>query len=281
MIAGKPTYIKIILSSLLLVACSSDNGKVKLLAEVDGERLYEDEITELSAQGLTSQDSIDIRYNRIKAWASDILYYNKAKENIKSSDEIDELVEKYRKSLIIYQYQLKLVSEGVDNKISDEDVMNYYTENESLFKATEPLFKGFYIIVPNSSSEIDAFRALSHQTDEVTYDVIESMCVKNAARFVYFQDGWQAFSEIQRNIPLHIHPSSLMRRKYVYENSDSTQTILFHVEDYKTEGEIQPFDYAKKKIEMIMFERKKAEFIKNYGNTLFNDAIKKGDLKLY
>ena len=57
--------------------------------------------------------------------------YDNARRNISNLDEINKLVEEYRKSLIIHEYEQALVSQRVNEKISEKELLAFYEKYKS------------------------------------------------------------------------------------------------------------------------------------------------------
>ena len=110
--------MKYLKASLLVVVCflTACGGKVDHhgktpLVEVDGTFLYKEDLKASMPIGCSKEDSLLFAENYIRNWIEDILLYNKAKNNISESQRIEDLVQNYRKSLIIHEYQQKLINQ--------------------------------------------------------------------------------------------------------------------------------------------------------------------------
>lgn len=270
------------LGVLALVGCQKVSElTTRPLATVDGHKLYLADVPGLSGDGLTAQDSAKIIDKYIKVWATEKLVVREAEKNVGANEEIEELMEKYRQSLLVYEYQLQLVNGVTQDKLSEEEVRAYYEKHQDLFLSSEPLFRGFYVLVSTKTADMDAFRMLCRRPDEGSMDILESLCIKNAAKFEYFKDSWLPLSEIQKSVPLTLNSTSMMRSRSMYETKDSTLAFIVYVEEFLKEGETQPFAYAEPRVRAMISEKRKSATIKKYEGDLYNEALKNGDLKIY
>lgn len=251
------------------------------LATVDGQKLYLSDVPGLSSEGLTAQDSAAIIDKYIKVWATEKLVVREAEKNVGTTEEVELLMEKYRQSLLVYEYQLQLVKGITQDNLSQAEVQAYYDKHQNLFLSSEPLFRGFYILVSTKTADMDAFRMLCRRPDDGSMDIIESLCIKNAAKFEYFKDSWLALSEIQKNVPLTLNATSMMRPHSMYETKDSTLTFIAYIDEFLKEGETQPFAYAEPRVRMMISEKRKTATIKKFEGDLYNEALKNGDLKIH
>ena len=63
-------------------------------------------------------------------------------------EEVDKLVEEYRRSLVRYRYQERLVEEKLKTDIRESDKLNYYEENQKKFILDKGLIKGIILENP-------------------------------------------------------------------------------------------------------------------------------------
>ena len=61
---------------------------------------------------------------------------------------MEELVASYRKALIVHAYQEELVNQQLGYSIDDPEIKQYYQQNPTLFRATQPYVQGLFIKVP-------------------------------------------------------------------------------------------------------------------------------------
>ena len=125
------------------------------LASIADVFLYKDEVDLMYATYGQMSDSTTFYDNYIEQWATEMLFYEKASENIASTDEIDKLVEGYRRSLVLSLYQEGLIAQHLIHEISEKDVADFYEYNESLFEIEEPLVRGILLKVPERAPRIN------------------------------------------------------------------------------------------------------------------------------
>ena len=271
---------------LFIVSCSLDSSILKrksneVIAEVGGEKLLLEDLTRnLDFKNLNESDSLLVVDSYIKNWVSDRLMYIKAKQSIDNLDEVDSLVEVYKRSLIVYEYESQLVNEHLSDQMSDAQMRIYYKENSSLFTLTEPLLKGMLLVSYSDVPDLQVLESLMTNPTENNLDLISSVSVKNAAKFEYFVDNWMPMSEVQKNSPVSLRDGEL-REGHLMSVSDSVHTVFLYVQEVKEAGDLQPFEYTKSRIRSILTEQSKNEYLRNYRKGLYEIGIQKGDAKRY
>ncbi len=275
-----------LLIAFFLNSCSFDLSFLKrksedIVAEVGEEKLYYDDLSRnLNFKDLSEGDSLLLVDAYIKNWISEKVLYNKARSEIGDMSEIDSLVENYRRSLVIYEYELALVNDHLTNQMNESQFRVFYKENSPLFVLTEPLLRGMLLVAYSDVPDLQVLESLMMSPTEDNLDLISSVSIKNAAKFDYFSDKWMTLSEVQKNSPLPIKEKDLQNNHLVV-NSDSMHTVFLYVQEFKTSGDLQPFEYAQKRIRSILTEQNKNEFLRSYHKNLYEAAIQKGQAKRY
>ena len=266
----------------LFFSCDSERfGGRKPIAEAGGKYLYKEDLENIFFTEMSKEDSLTVIQNYIRTWATDVLMYEKAQENIKNEEKIADLVEKYRRSLLTYEYQLQLVKDRLNNTVSPTEIKAYYEKNPQLFQSKEVLIKGLFLKIPNQAPDIDVLRSLLNNSDEKNLDQIESLSIKNAAKFEYFDQKWHPLLEFQRKSPIRIENKESLRHRSFYESQDSLSIYFLYVQEYMPEGELQPLDYTEGKIRRILLEQRKSNFLKQFGDKLYEEAIREGKVKIH
>ena len=125
--------IPIAITLMLLVASCHKSVMIdidrKPVMELYGEVLYFDEIEDNMPSDLTSSDSVNFIESYKKKWALDKLVYSTALNNVGSSKEIDQLVETYRKELIISEYLDKITTQNIE-PVSEDSLFSFYQQQK-------------------------------------------------------------------------------------------------------------------------------------------------------
>ena len=96
---------------VLLGACkgSQPADTTDVLVSVKGRTLNRSEVNKLIPRGISSADSLLLAEGFTKKWVKDVLVYDVALRNLgDEKEEVDKLVEEYRRSLVRYRYQERL-----------------------------------------------------------------------------------------------------------------------------------------------------------------------------
>lgn len=280
----KSGYILLFLIGLTFLSCDRkmpDQTRVPLL-EVEGRFLYLDQIQDIIPPNVKASDSAEIADSYIRKWTTDVLLYETARRNISDNAEIERLLEDYKKSLIIHQYQQRLIRQRLSDKPSEEELKSFYDKYGSQFVLKENLLEGILLVVPKDAPMLDKVRSWVQSGNSKSLEQIEKYSIRNALSYDYFADRWVPFNEILKKMPIQLeNPSAFLSSYKYYEVSDSLKIYMLSIESVKKTGEREPYETAKDKIANIILNQRKSEFIFNFENELYKDAVKNGTVTFF
>lgn len=259
------------------------NEMKDIVASVGEETLGRSDVTRLIPKGISSSDSLLMAESIIKKWVKDCLVFDVALRNLGSEkEEVDKFVEEYRRSLIRYRYQERLVEEKLQADIRESDKLSYYEENQDKFVLDKGLIKGLFLKIPIDAPGLSDVKKWYKSIDVVSLEKIEKYSVQNAMIYDYFYDKWVDFDEVMENIPLQVSdPNAFLKANKVVEVSDSSYCYLLNIKEYLPVGDVAPYDYAGARIMEMLVNQRKVEFLRDFENELYNDAIRNGNVKFY
>ena len=282
--------MKVFFFYILVLFCFFAGNKSKLpeeagaLVKVGDRVLRKSELMPLIPKGVSQADSTLLAESYIKNWLVDELVLDVAERNLSGEEEaqIDKLVEDYRNSLLRYRYQEKLVREKLSGEIGENDMQRYYDNNKEKFILDRNLIRGLFLKIPADAPNVKDVKSWYRSDSEQAIEKIEKYSVQYAAIYDYFYDKWVDFDEVMDNIPEHVSdPAVFLKNNKWLETSDSTYYYFLNISEYLPAGSVAPFEYSKPEIRDILISQRKLEFLKNFENDLYNDALKKGKVTYY
>lgn len=277
-------YVLCLCVVVFFVSCqkkTSQTGRL-VVAEAKGKYLYIDDVRQIVPPGSSPTDSAEIADKYIQRWATDILMYEKAKQNISDFTEIDRLVEDYRKTLTIHQYQQGLLKKQKASKPTEQSMQEFYEVFKDQMPLKENIVKGFLLTVPNDAPNMDNVLKWVKKGDQEAIAEIEKYSLVNAISFYVFRENWVPFSQILQKAPfLSVNPSRLISTNNVIEENDSTHHYFLRIDEYRIIGQQEPYDYAHDKIMNVLVTRQNNEALSKIESELYNDAVRKQEVRLY
>ena len=279
----RTTYFGLIII-LLCMACSEqhDHKGQTPLVELDGNFLYKEDLQAVLPADLSKDDSLLFAEHYIRNWVEDILLYDKAQSNIPNDDEVEKLVANYRKALIMHTYQQALIHQRLSEEISEDELKDYYEQNQTLFKVERPLMKGLFIKVPLTAPQLANVRRWYKTETQEAVEHLEKYSLQNAVKYEYFYDKWVPVSEVLDLIPLKVPDveSYLDKNRHV-ELKDTAYYYFLNVSDYRLIGEQEPYEFARVQVKDMLLNVKQVDFMKQVKDDLYQRAVKRDKIKYY
>ena len=266
----------------LLSACQlfEEKRKMGTVAEYNGKTITVEQIEMLTA-GLAPEDSSRIAQHYIRQWAIDLIEYDKAKDQ--TNKTIEQLVEDYRRSLYLHEYEQKLIAQRMSRSVEDTLIQSFYNLHSDHLILSETILRGLLLVVPNEAPNLNDLRKKIQQPEtEENIEWIEKFAYQYAVGYELFLEEWRTMSEIIVLMPFEKdNLDTELKKKRQIEVQDTVNTYLLQVTKLSMKGDLKPLTYARKEIEDILLRQRQVEFLQNERNALYENAIELGKLKLY
>lgn len=274
-------YIALI---LLFVSCQQqiDHQGRTPLVEVDGVFLYKEDVEKALPSNTSKDDSLLFAEQYVKNWIEDILLFDNAERNIPQDVDIEQLIENYRRSLILHTYQQKLISQKFEEEITENEIETFYQENKEMFLLEKPLVKGLFIKIPLKSPKISNVRQWYRSKEQETIEKLEKYSLQYAVDYDYFYNRWTPLEDIINKIPLSVSsPMNYVSKNRQIEVSDTLYQYFLNIDEMLESGQHKPLDFARSEIKGILLNVKQVDFMLQIRNSLYKQAIEKDKITFY
>ena len=265
--------------SLILLSCNKReevkyvSGKTPLV-ELDGNVLYQEDLLQVLPVDISEADSAQFANLYIENWLSELLLYQNAERNVRDDKQIEELVENYRRSLIVHEYQQLLIEQKIEQDITMQEIETFYNDNKNLFVLEEPILKGLFIKLPLSAPNQNSIMKLYRLRDDESYDEIEKYCIRNAPYYEFFYDYWHSVSDIEILLPsMEVSLQDYLNKNDYLEIKDDEFLYLLNVSEYLPKGSVAPIEQVENRIKRLLINNKAVSYIQKIKKDLYNSAI--------
>lgn len=272
----------IILLSSLMVSCTyiHEKHQAGVVAEIGNHKLYQPQLDSLTAM-YAHEDSARVAQEYIQQWATEILVYEKAKD--RQNPSLEALVEDYRRSLYVHEYEEYLISRHMPTDIEDTLIQQYYDCHLEQLELRESILKGILLIVPQSAPNSKKLMKWLEENDkESNMEHIEKYAYQYASGYELFTDRWKTANQLLLLLP--IAPDELGKALKTHKQiivADSLNTYYLQVTDKRIAGEVMPQEYAGEEIRHILLTERQVPFLQNERKKMYEEALLFGKLKLY
>lgn len=286
-----PKILILLVPAFLLAACSlfKKDKTADALAVAYDKYLYRSELAGIIPAGTPANDSIEIARQFIDNWIRRQVILQQAENNLSPGQkDFNKQLEIYRNSLIVYEYESELILQKLDTVVNDQEMQQFYNDNQANFQLRENIVKVSYIKVPKASentapvkkakSLLDSDRAANEDKLEELAELCQTS--KLACRL---DDGnWLLFNDLLRELPLDIFDQEnfLRNRKY-FETSDSLFFYMVRFIDYKIKESVSPLSFEMENIRSMILNKRKLELINRMQEEVFQKALKNKEFEIF
>jgi hypothetical protein len=271
--------------AFIFISCSRPENKSKdpVIARVYDKYLYKSQIANIVPKNLSITDSQRIVTDHIDKWVRKQLLVSKAEQNLKEDEKnVEQQIEDYRSSLLIFKYEQNIVNHRLDTIINDQQMLDYYTNNSQNFILNNHLAKGIFVQVPRTAPNIYDIRRWYRSDKVEDLKKLESYCFNNATKYEYYDENWRYFNEVYQSLPeTYERAENILKYRKNYEAFDSTYNYFVKISDYKLAGSIAPFDFVKNDIRSILLNKRRIQLIQDLEADIYNDALNHDNFNIY
>ena len=268
---------------IIIQSCSwftnNNDGEADVLARVDNSFLYKKDIIYDPSMG----DSSDIYSNQINRWIKKQLILNSAYQNDEIMNEIQNKVDNYKESLMLFEFEKYLFSNSNNINISKQEINEYYEKNSDDFILPFNLVRAIYAKIPDDAPSINVFRNnLRKYPNSDTTEII-SYCFQFSEKSFLEDSTWIKFDDIIMNIPFpaDVDKVSFLNRRTYYETRENEYIHFLRILDKKLIGDFSPISYEEEIINTILLNNRKQELFDKLRDSIYNNSTKGVDYEIY
>ena len=253
---------------LLLLSCdfnyeSNDN----IVARAGEKTLTNEELIEKLPKIINSEDSLIISNKIINDWALNQLLIKNAEINLSSKEveKIEKISREYYNDLLISTYKNKVASYNSDTLVLDDEISEYYNSNFDNFLLYEDIIKGRYVRLNKNNFNLNEikrrFRRFNEQ-DLTFFDSISLQLLNYSLNDTTWVNKDLFFNKIQVLKDEEIE--RIVKKTLYVVKEDSLDVYLIKINDFIGINDKAPLDYIYNRIEELIKNKKKVDFIKKF-----------------
>ena len=277
-------YFYIITIAVLFGSCKKSEkiqrvSDAPVLAEVGATKLYLDELQEggLLNSAVTPEDSTQVINANVQKWIKDQLMLSEAEKTLSGDIDIDMLVQDYRESLLLYNYENTLVRDQLDTTISQVQIEEYYKEHVNAFKLSESILRCRIAVVDGKKPKLDRFYA---NWKAENMESINTYLGEHGSIQMMNDAKWYSVDEILSLLPDNIDEKSLKSKKTLQEAKDGNEYFV-KILEYIHKSEDPPLAYVASNIKKIILHQRKSKLIIRLKEDLYQREINGSNVKIH
>ncbi len=278
-------HLVVIFLVYFLTGCYLFENKPKLaIAKYKSNYLFYEDIKNDIPENLSQSESLVFVKNEISKWAKNYILVENAKINIDKGRQNQLLaqVEAYNDQLFSYHYKEKIVKALMDTVVNQNTIVDYYEENKSNFKLNEDIVQGRYIKLSKENFEIPEIRNKFRRFNNNDISFLDSISLQFSS-YSLNDSIWTNKDVFFSKFPIvrDYIKNNIVKKFLFYQLEDSLELYLIKVKRSVLRNDYAPLKYLEPTLRQVLINKKKLEFITNFENELYSNAIQTKELEIY
>ena len=261
---------------LLLLSCdfnyeSNDN----IVARAGEKTLTNEELIEKLPKIINSEDSLIISNKIINDWALNQLLIKNAEINlsIKEVEKIEKISREYYNDLLISTYKNKVASYNSDTLVLDDEISEYYNSNFDNFLLYEDIIKGRYVRLNKNNFNLNEIKRRFRRFNEQDLTFFDSISLQ-LLNYSLNDSTWVNKDLFFNKIPVlkDEEIERIVKKTLYVVKEDSLDVYLIKINDFIGINDKAPLDYIYYRIEELIKNKKKVDFIKKFETETIENA---------
>ena len=261
---------------LLLLSCdfnyeSNDN----IVARAGEKTLTNEELIEKLPKIINSEDSLIISNKIINDWALNQLLIKNAEINLSSEEveKIEKISREYYNDLLISTYKNKIASYNSDTLVLDDEISEYYNSNFDNFLLYEDIIKGRYVRLNKNNFNLNEIKRRFRRFNEQDLTFFDSISLQ-LLNYSLNDTTWVNKDLFFNKIPVlkDEEIERIVKKTLYVVKEDSLDVYLIKINDFIGINGKAPLDYIYYRIEELIKNKKKVDFIKKFETETIENA---------
>lgn len=266
----------LIIFLLLLLSCdfnyeSNDN----IVARVGEKTMTNEELIEKIPKIINSEDSLIISNKIINNWALNQLLIKNAEINLSSEEveKIEKISREYYNDLLISTYKNKVASYNSETLVLDDEISEYYNSNFDNFILYEDIIKGRYVRLNKNNFNLNEIKRRFKRFNEQDLTFFDSISLQ-LLNYSLNDTTWVNKDLFFNKIPVlkDEEIDRIVKKTLYVVKEDSLDVYLIKINDFIVINDKAPLDYIYNRIEELIKNKKRVDFIKKFETETIENA---------
>ncbi len=266
----------LIIFLLLLLSCdfnyeSNDN----IVARAGEKTMTNEELIEKLPKIINSEDSLIISNKIINNWALNQLLIKNAEINLSSEEveKIEKISREYYNDLLISTYKNKVASYNSDTLVLNDEISEYYNSNFDNFILYEDIIKGRYVRLNKNNFNLNEIKRRFKRFNEQDLTFFDSISLQ-LLNYSLNDTTWVNKDLFFNKIPVlkDEEIDRIVKKTLYVVKEDSLDVYLIKINDFIVINDKAPLDYIYNRIEELIKNKKRVDFIKKFETETIENA---------
>ena len=267
---------KLFILLLLILSCDFNTElNDNIVARVGDKTLSKEDLINKLPKIVNSEDSIIISNKIINNWALNQLLIDNAEINLSSEEveKIEKISSDYYNDLLISTYKNKVASYNSDTLVLDDEISKYYDSNFENFLLYEDIIKGRYVRLNKNNFNLNEIKRRFRRFNEQDLTFFDSISLQ-LLNYSLNDTTWVNKDLFFNKIPVlkDEEIERIVKKTLYVVKEDSLDVYLIKINDFIDINDKAPLDYIYNRIEELIKNKKKVDFIKKFETETIENA---------
>ncbi len=256
---------------------STDNSP---LAKVGSYSLFPSAVEGIG-QGLSPKDSLYQLDLYVHQWVQDKLMLQIASDKVAVSAEMERMVEDYRASLLLMEYEKQILSKELNTTVSPSQLADYYADNKEQYQAGLSWVRCYLVKADRSLEGIKDLRKWFKSDKAEDLEKVKLFCAKNKGTYILDENRWTKYEQITAEMP----DGSINRRHRegtsVLDRSDDDFVYLLRILEYRDKEDATPLLEVKDEVTQIILHIRSKETLQKNRKKIYEEGKTNNSFEIY
>ena len=267
---------KLFIFLLLILSCDFNTElNDNIIARVGDKTLSKKDLIDKLPKNINSDDSIIISNKIINNWALNQLLIDNAEINLSSEEveKIEKISSDYYNDLLISTYKNKVASYNSDTLVLDDEISKYYDSNFENFLLYEDIIKGRYVRLNKNNFNLNEIKRRFRRFNEQDLTFFDSISLQ-LLNYSLNDTTWVNKDLFFNKIPVlkDEEIERIVKKTLYVVKEDSLDVYLIKINDFIGINDKAPLDYIYYRIEELIKNKKRVDFIKKFETETIENA---------
>jgi hypothetical protein len=235
------------------------------------------------SSSLSAADSERVVNAFIHTWMKNKVLARKAEQNLTDEEkDMQQKLDEYRNALLIYKYQMKLVSERIDTIVTEAQLREYYDKNKNNFELKKNLVQLTFVKIAESCPVLSQVNSLFRSSRIADKEKLAVLCGKFANNFFLDESVWLDFNEVSKELPIkNYDQEEFLRNNKFLEIKEGSYIYLINIKAYRIKNSLSLMEFERDNIKSILLNERKLKLLKEMEVNVMKEAELNKDIEKY